>query len=316
MPDKIAIIGAGLVGRAWAISYARGGYRVALFDADAEGVGRAVETVRGLLTELEARDLLRGQSATDVAARLEPVPTLAEAVADAIHVQENVPERLETKVAVFEALDAAAPPEVTLASSTSALLPSSFTEGLAHRERCLVVHPINPPYLVPAVELVPAPWTDPAVMARTRALVEGIGQAPIEMSRELEGFVMNRMQAALLHEAFRLVADGYATTADVDNGIAKGLGLRWSFMGPFETIDLNAPGGVRDYAARYETLCQNIAREQRETRAWSGPLMDTVETQRTATLPRDGLAERQAWRDRRLMALAVHKSEMDTDIGT
>ena len=83
------------------------------------------------------------------------------------------------------------------------------------------------------------------------------GQAPIVMKRELDGFVMNRMQGALLEEAFRLVADGYASVEDVDVGLREGLALRWSFMGPFETIDLNAPGGVRDYVERYQCDLQS-----------------------------------------------------------
>ena len=141
-----------------------------------------------------------------------------------------------------------------LASSTSAILPSAFTEALKGRARCLVVHPINPPYLIPAAEVVPAPWTDAAVVERAAAFLRAAGHAPIVMKREIDGFVMNRMQGALLEEAFRLVAEGYASVEDVDIGIREGLALRWSFMGPFETIDLNAPGGVRDYAERYQQI--------------------------------------------------------------
>ena len=98
--------------------------------------------------------------------RIKVAATLADALRDAVHVQENTPERLDTKIEVFRELDQLAAPETVLASSTSALLPSRFTETLPGRSRCLVVHPINPPYLVPAVEVVPAPWTDEAVLAR------------------------------------------------------------------------------------------------------------------------------------------------------
>ena len=159
--------------------------------------------------------------------------------------QENAPERLDVKKAIFSELDRLAPQSAVLASSTSAILPSRFTEHLAHRHRCLVIHPINPPYLIPAAEVVPAPWTAPETVERARAFLVAAGQAPIVMKRELDGFVMNRMQGALLEEAFRLVADGFASVEDVDVGIREGLALRWSFMGPFETIDLNAPAGVR-----------------------------------------------------------------------
>lgn len=136
------------------------------------------------------------------------------------------------------------------------------------------------------------------------------------MRRELDGFIMNRLQGALLHEAFRLVAEGYASPEDVDAGICKGIGLRWAFMGPFETIDLNAPGGVRDYVNRYEGLYQTLAQSQSVPVRWSGELLDRLEAERFRRLPRADLAERQKWRDRRLMALAIHMAEADKEIGS
>ena len=135
------------------------------------------------------------------------------------------------------------------------------------------------------------------------------------MKREIDGFVMNRLQGALLEEAFRLVADGYASIEDVDVGIRDGLALRWSFMGPFETIDLNAPGGVRDYADRYQKIYSGIFPSMQWRADWSGPVMDEVEAERRKRLPADKLVERQSWRDRRLMALAAHKRRADKDIG-
>jgi 3-hydroxyacyl-CoA dehydrogenase len=241
--------------------------------------------------------------------------TLEEAVAGAAHVQENTPENLALKCEVFARLDSAAGAETILASSTSALLPSKFTQTLAGRGRCLVAHPINPPYLIPAVEVVPSPWTDPAAMERTAAFLRTAGHAPIVMKREIDGFVMNRMQGALLEEAFRLVAEGYASAEDVDIGIREGLALRWSFMGPFETIDLNAPAGVRDYAERYQGMYADIFPTVQWRADWTGPVLDIVEAERRAALPADRLAERQAWRDRRLMALAAHKRRTNDEIG-
>ncbi len=176
-------------------------------------------------------------------------------------------------------------------------------------------HPINPPYLVPAVEVVPSPWTAPATVERAAAFMRGCGQSPLVMKREVDGFIMNRLQAALLEECFRLVADGYASAEDVDIGIRDGLALRWSFMGPFETIDLNAPGGVRDYAERYQAMCANMSAQMHRRVDWSGPVMDAVEADRAARLPRAALPDRQLWRDRRLMALLAHKRDAGGDIG-
>jgi 3-hydroxyacyl-CoA dehydrogenase len=127
---------------------------------------------------------------------------------------------------------------------------------------------------------------------------------------------MNRMQGALLEEAFRLVAGGYASVEDVDVGIRDGLALRWSFMGPFETIDLNAPGGVRDYVERYQSIYSNIFPQTRHRVDWAGEVLETVEAERRKRLPQDGLRQRQVWRDRRLMALAAHKKKSDDDFGS
>ncbi|MGE4249584.1 MAG: 3-hydroxyacyl-CoA dehydrogenase [Parvibaculaceae bacterium] len=310
-----AIIGTGFVGRAWAISFARAGSRVRLWDQADGAAATALDYISGVLDDLARHDLLNGAAPQAVLARINPAATLEEAVADARHVQENTPEVLATKIDVFAKLDRAARPDAVLASSTSALLPSRFTEALAGRHRCLVVHPINPPYLIPAAEVVPAPWTSAETIARTRAFLTAAGHAPLVMNKELDGFIMNRMQGALLEEAFRLVADGYASVEDVDIGIRDGLALRWSFMGPFETIDLNAPGGVRDYAERYQGIYVNLFPQMQRRVDWTGPVMDVIEPERRKHIPAEGLQERQMWRDKRLMALAAHKKRAAKEIG-
>ena len=249
---KVAIVGSGFIGRAWAISFARAGHDIALWDADPAAPAAAlafVDAVLPISPPMSCLTALRRPTSGHASTRSRE---LEEALAGVDHVQENTPENVEVKREVFSTLDRLAPAAAVLASSTSAILPSNFTEHLAGRARCLVVHPINPPYLIPAAEVVPAPWTSPETVARARDFLVAAGHAPIVMKRELDGFVMNRMQGALLEEAFRLVADGYASIEDVDVGIREGLALRWSFMGPFETIDLNAPGGVRDYVERYQ----------------------------------------------------------------
>ena len=313
--SKIAIIGSGFVGRAWAISFARAGHDIALWDTDPQAPITALDYVSKLLPDLASNNLLNNQSPEAVRARMRVAPTLEDALEGAGYVQENTPENLEVKRKVFAQLDAAAALETILASSTSAIMPSAFTETLNGRARALVVHPINPPYLVPAAEVVPAPWTDPVIVDRAAALLRAAGHAPIVMKREIDGFVMNRLQGALLEEAFRLVADGNASVEDVDVGIRDGLALRWSFMGPFETIDLNAPGGVRDYAERYQSIYSNIFPSTQHRVDWSGPVLNEIEGERRKRLPADRLIDRQAWRDRRLMALAAHKRRADKDIG-
>jgi len=311
---KIAIIGSGLVGRSWAISFARAGHDAFLWDSQGGAAEAAIGYIRAILPDLQANDLLRGSTPDAVMARLHLAETVEAALDGAVHGQESTPEDLAIKRQVFARLDAAAGPDTVLASSTSALLPSLFSEGLKGKDRCLVAHPINPPYIIPATEVVPAPWTRPDVVERTAELLRQIGHAPIVMKKELDGFLINRLQGALLHEAFRLVAEGYAGTQDIDACLREGLALRWSFIGPFETIDLNAPGGVRDYVARYGPAFARMA-EGAKPIAWDGALLDQVEAERRAALPATALAARQAWRDRHLMALAAHKQKAGKEIG-
>lgn len=309
----VAIVGTGFVGRAWAISFARAGSIVTLWDQEAEAVEKAINYVSHVLGQLSQFDLLGGQSADVVFSRIRSAATLALALEDADYVQENTPENLETKIEVFKSLEALSKPDAILASSTSALLPSSFTEGLKGRGRCLVVHPINPPYLIPAVEIVPASWTTAETVSKTKDFLIAAGHSPIVMQKELDGFIMNRLQGAVLEECFRLVADGYASVEDIDIGIREGLALRWSFMGPFETADLNAPAGIRDYAERYQQIYERIFPQMQRRVNWSGSVMDSIEAQRRKRVPAVDLPQRQVWRDQRLMALAAHKLRVAKD---
>lgn len=312
---KIAIVGSGFIGRAWAISFARARHDVVLWDREPDQPEKAITYIADVLKDLQTHNLLSGQKPTAVLARIGADVDLERSLQGADHVQENTPEQIDVKREVFTRLDELASPDAIIASSTSGLLPSSFTAHLEHRERCLVAHPINPPYLIPAVEIVPAPWTSSEAMEKTRELMMDAGQSPIMMKQEIDGFIMNRMQGALLEEAFRLVANGYASAEDVDIGIREGLAARWAFMGPFETIDLNAPAGIRDYATRYQGMFANMFERMKYRVDWAGAVLDTIEAERRERLPAEDLAQRQKWRDRRLMALAAHKRKAGEDIG-
>jgi len=204
-------------------------------------------------------------------------------------------------------MDKIASPHCVLASSTSSIPASAFTEDLPGRARCLIAHPVNPPYLVPVVEICGAPWTDAKVVQQTWDVMESVGQKPVKIHKELQGFILNRLQGALLREAFKLVEQGYVDPDGLDVTVRDGLGLRWSFMGPFETIDLNAPDGLADYAHRFGNMYQSIAEEQTSTEPWSEALIDKLESARREILPKDQLLARRLWRDRRLMGLAAHK---------
>lgn len=303
--SKVAIVGAGLVGSGWAIVFARAGMTVRVFDGEASIRAAVLGHIAASLAELHDIGLVDDVAA--VLGRISVADTLAEALADVDYIQESVFERTDVKTAVSLEIDRAMLPEAIVGSSSSGIPASAFTEGCTHRGRFLIAHPVNPPHLVPVVELVPAPWTDPEVVPAVRDLMDRVGQEPVVVNREVEGFILNRLQGALLNEAWALFEAGYATAADIDKTVSHGLGYRWSFMGPFETIDLNAPGGVADYAARLGPLYHAVAKDRTEPRPWSQDLIDRVTAERRAALPADGLAGRRAWRDRKLMHLVAHK---------
>jgi 3-hydroxyacyl-CoA dehydrogenase len=312
--ERIGLVGAGLIGRAWAIVFARAGFAVTLYDrSDAilDGSFAAIDTS---LRDLAAAGLLK-DSPQAIRARMSRAATIADAVRGAVYVQESGPELPDIKRAIFAEMDQAAAPDTVLASSTSAIPGSSFTEGLAGRARCLVAHPVNPPHLVPVVELCGTPWTAPETVARARGLMERAGQVPVTVKRELEGFILNRLQAALLNEAFRLIDGGYVSPDDLDKTIKDGLGLRWAFMGPMETIDLNAPAGVADYMQRYSPFFHRLEDEMKAAKPWRDGLAEDLERERRRVVASDQLGARQAWRDRRLMALLAHKIEANKQSG-
>jgi L-gulonate 3-dehydrogenase len=301
--NRVAVVGAGLIGRSWAIVFAGGGFEVALYDCERDVAEKARAFVTQELGDLAEQSLVKDPQAA--AARVRLAANLTDALDGAPLVQESLPERIEVKRAVFCELDRLAAPESILASSTSTIVASRFTEDLKGRHRCLVAHPVNPPHLVPLVELVGAPWTAPAVIAQAKAIYEAVGQTPIIVKREIEGFILNRLQAVLLSEAFRLVGNDYVTPQDLDKTLKDGLGLRWSFMGPFETIELNAPAGIADYCRRYgESLS---ALSAADPSIYGDENLARILSQWGKALTAEQLAARMRWRDRRLAALRAHQ---------
>ena len=301
---KVAVIGAGLIGRAWAMVFARAGWDVALHDAVAEAAEASLRLIGEGLRGLAEHGL--ADDPAGAAARVNAA-SLAAAIDGASFVQENVPETVAAKRAIFAELDRHAAPDAILASSTSSIVASLFTENLAGRHRCLVGHPVNPPHLVPLVELVGSPWTAPDTVERARAVYRAVGQVPIVVRREIEGFVLNRLQGALLAEAFRLVGDGFVSPQDLDKTLKDGLGLRWSFMGPFETIELNAPGGIADYCARYAGIYRRLQAAPARPEVYGDANVARILAEWGGPLSAAALAARTRWRDRRLAALRAHK---------
>ena len=257
---SVSVVGAGLIGCGWAIVFARAGWQVTLQDIDLAKLQGAPKVLAAQLHMLEQHDLCADPAG--ILARISYESDLKTAVCEVDYVQECGPEVLGLKQELFSELDALTPPETILASSTSGLMASQFSAHLAGRHRALVAHPVNPPHLVPVVEISPSEWTDPEIVRVVFDVMTGVGQTPVTVQKEIPGFLLNRLQGALLNEALRLAQGGFATVEDIDKTVRDGLGLRWSFMGPFETIDLNAPGGLADYAKRYGPMYRDMAQDQ------------------------------------------------------
>jgi L-gulonate 3-dehydrogenase len=303
--QTVAIVGAGLIGRSWANVFARAGWKVLVWDPSPAQRTAAHARIARSLDDLQAHGLVQESAAA--AARVQLIARLEDAVQAADYVQESGPEVLEVKCETFAALDAVAPAHCVLASSTSAIVASQFTEALAGRARCIVAHPVNPPHLAPVVELCGAPWTSEATKARAREVMHRVGQLPIDVRREIDGFVLNRLQAALLTEAFRLVQDGVVSPRDLDHTVADGLGLRWAFMGPFETIELNAPRGIADYCERYVPWFRRYVTDLPTAQVWDDANWRATAAAWGPAPTESELAQRSAWRDDRLAALVAHK---------
>lgn len=302
----IAVVGAGTIGLAWSIVFAQAGLPVRLFDVDPDRLAETMKTIGIRLAELDEYGLI-DETPAAIAARIVPAADLAGALGDARHVQENVPENLDLKRRVLAEIAEIAPVDCVIVSSTSFIPGSRLGADLPGRERFLVVHPGNPPYLLRIAEIVPAPFTSEDATACATALMRACDMAPVLVRKEVEGFVFNRLQGAVLREAYCLVRDGVASVEDIDALMRDGLGFRWALLGPFESVDLNQRGGVEGHATRMGPAYARMGAERGQNDPWTPDLVASVTAQRRALLPLDKWGERGAWRDRALMALLKAK---------
>jgi carnitine 3-dehydrogenase len=236
---RVAVVGTGVIGASWAAHFLAHGLDVTATDPSPGAEDRLRSDVAAIWPTLTP-------AAGGSPERLAFTPDPAEAVADADFVQENGPEREDVKHQLFAVLDAAARPEVVLASSSSGMLPSVIARGCPrHPERVVIGHPFNPPHLIPLVEVVPGEKTSEQAVEAALTFYTVVGKKPIRLRQELPGHVANRLQAALWQEAYSLVERGVATVADIDTAIAHGPGLRWAVLGPFANQHLSGgPGGI------------------------------------------------------------------------
>jgi L-gulonate 3-dehydrogenase len=301
MTNTVAMIGTGLIGTGWSVVFARAGWDVVLYDIEPGKAKKSAAQAAATLVYLESGGLVT--SSKDAIARLRAVETFEEVVDGATYVQENVLETAEQKLDVFEKLDKLVPVEVVCGSSSSTIPVSEFSENLSTRHRCIVVHPMTPPYLVPVVEVVPAPWTAPETTDYAMALMTDIDMQPIRLNKEIFGFILNRFQVGMINEAMYLVEEGVASPEDIEKTLTYGLGLRWSFIGMFQTMDLLAPTGFGEYAKKFGHSYTKLGKQLVVDREWTEDAINKVDDYLRKDLPIDELPERASWRDEKLVNL-------------
>jgi 3-hydroxyacyl-CoA dehydrogenase len=276
---KVAVIGCGVIGRGWLQVFARAGCRVSVFDPDADQVRRAIDNAA-------YQD------------RLLHASSIEEAVASAHFVQESTKEDLEFKREIFAAMDCAAPQDAILASSTSALDVQDFAGALPGAARCITAHPFNPPSILPVVEVLPTRKASTETVERAMDMLRTVGQLPILMTRFVQGYIGNRLQAAIMREAISLVGEGVTDVEAIDTIMTDALGPRWATLGVFGTNHTNADGGLSEYYARFwPSYCELMRDLAKEPPSLSAEDIDEMARQTAARFGKKTISELCVWRD-------------------
>lgn len=305
--NRIGILGSGLIGKSWAMIFASAGFQVTIYDILPEQINNALTDIRGQLLEFELNNTLRGElSARQQCELIKGTNELKNALEDTLFVQECIPEVLDLKKKFYSEIDNLIDDETILSSSTSTFLPSILSDELDHRNQFIVSHPVNPPYFVPMVEIVPAPWTSSEVVEITINLMKTVGQTPIKMNKEMPGFVLNRIQYAIINECFNLIEDGVIDVENVDKVMTEGLGMRYAFLGPLETAHLNAEG-FANYCSRYADSMYSVCQTFKPIPKITGPTAEKIAEQLNKITPIEKLSQRRKWRDESLIKLSQLK---------
>jgi carnitine 3-dehydrogenase len=301
---KVACVGAGLIGQGWATLFSSAGLEVVLQDVSEALLEKALSNVRSNLLFLEANNLLKQGDAQAALKKIEMKAPIGEAVGHVDFVQESVPDDYAIKKRVFKEMDGAAPDHAILASSSSGLLMTEIQKATTRPERCVLIHPVLPVYLIPLVEIVGGQQTSRETVIAADDFMRRLGKVPVLLKREVSGYIINRFQAALVREAIDLVDKGIASAEEVDKAFCMGIGLRDPIIGPFLRIHL-AGGGVERFI---ETLSQSYRYRWETMETWTSipPSAEKkmvrsvreMEMVRTKTLE-----EIEKWRDEMLVKL-------------
>ena len=298
---NIGVIGGGLIVACWAAIFSKSGFNVFVYDPYPDVFDTYESRVTSFLEELKTID--ETINVEESLNRINANVTIEDLCSNVEYIQESAPEILSVKQELFAKLDNLAPEEVVIGSSSSAMPISSITQNLKGQHRCIITHPANPPHLIPCVEICPGENTSNKTIEKTKEIFTASGATIVNVKKEIDGFILNRLQGALLNEAMRLYSDGYASSDEIDATIRDGLGLRLAFMGPFETIDLNAPGGIKDYISRYGSIFVEMAKNQTKIPDWSEEAGKKLELERRKILGHDELEDRAKKRNQLLKTL-------------
>mgnify|MGYP000359393772 CR=1 FL=1 len=311
-PAKAAIIGGGVIGGGWAARFLLNGWNVAVFDPAADAVRKLEEVLanaRRALPDLYDCELpAEGQLSFHA--------ELADAASGADWIQESVPERLDLKLSVLAEIEDAAPAAAIIGSSTSGFRPSQLSEGMKHPDRLLVAHPFNPVYLLPLVELVPSAAVGEDTQARASEVLTSLGMKPLIVRREIDAHIADRLLEAVWREALWLVRDGICTTAELDDAIRYGFGLRWAQMGLFETYRIaGGEAGMKHFMAQFGPALQWPWSRLTDVPDFDDDLVDLIAGQSDAQSGHMSIRELERLRDRNLIGIMRALKETGTGAG-
>ncbi len=300
MTRTAAIIGGGVIGGGWAARFLLMGWDVRVFDPDPQAeahIARVIDNARRALPGLTDRMM-------PPEGRLSFHAALSDAVAGAEWVQESVPERLELKRKIYQKLQAHADPDAVLASSTSGFTPSDLQGCATTPAQIIVAHPFNPVYLLPLVEVVASPANPPELVDRAQAVLRDIGMHPLLVRAEIDAHIADRLLEAVWREALWLVRDGVATTAEIDDAIRLGFGLRWAQMGLFETYRIaGGDAGMRHFVSQFGPALKWPWSKLTDVPELDDALIDRIADQSDAQSGAHSVAELEQIRDTNLVAM-------------
>ena len=304
--ERVACIGVGTIGHSWATLFAMKDLEVNLYDVEPSKPERALRRIRASLEFLASRDYIEEEMVPKALERLKILKSLEEAVRDVDYVQESAYESYSVKKGLFRRIDEVAPTGSIIATSSSGLLMSELQKVTSNPDRCIVVHPWNPPHLIPLVELVPGEMTSKETVSNAYSFMERLGKVPVVLRKEIPGHIGNRLQVAVWREALDLIDRGVASLEDVEKALYAGPGIRWAFMGSNLTLHLG--GGEKGLRYLIEHLGKKYSEYWRDMAKWvsipDSAAEKAIEGIKEMQLVRSkSFQELIEWRDEKLVAL-------------